>query len=162
MSTCRQFQIRDKHQVTDTHCTWLQVHSQTWSNLHVSTMQPAPALKYTSCTNSYIHSPASKHDTSCGSLLSSLTRLGCNWNTVCVCHLCQHQLCHNTVNYLLLEDSMQWHAHRVFPHDSTTALFGISFLEPPGSHTCFVIWCKQNQISPSILHWLDAHMIQDI
>ena len=75
MSTCRQFQIRDKHQVTDTHCTWLQVHSQTWSNLHVSTMQPAPALKYTSCTNSYIHSPASKHDTSCGSLHSSLPRL---------------------------------------------------------------------------------------
>ena len=84
------------------------------------------------------------HDTSCGSLLSSLPRLGCDRNTLCVCHLCQHQLCHNTVNYLLLEDSMQWHAHRVFPHDSTTALFGISFLEPPGSHTCFVMQAEPN------------------
>ena len=98
------------------------------SNLHVSTMQPAPALKYTSYTNSYIRSPASKHDTSCGSLLSSLTRLGCDWNTLCVCHLCQHQLCHNTVNYLLLEDSMQWHAHCVFPHDGTTAFIRDLFL----------------------------------
>ena len=74
------------------------------------------------------HSPASKHDTSCGSLLSSLPRLGCDRNTICVCHLCQHQLCHNTVNYLLLEDSMQWHAHRVFPHDSTTAFIRDLFL----------------------------------
>ena len=68
------------------------------------------------------------HDTSCGSLLSSLPRLGCDRNTLCVCHLCQHQLCHNTVNYLLLEDSMQWHAHCVFPHDGTTAFIRDLFL----------------------------------